>query len=479
MANNNQQNLDIYQKLDFLGAGAYGKVYRGINKITKEHVAIKVIELEDCSNEFSKVVQEISILKELNTQYVTRYYGSYVKNSELWIVMEFAGGGSVRELLEPTGSLEEVAIAIILREVLKALVYLHGEGKVHRDIKSANILLCDDGSVKLADFGVATQLTSTLPKRFSTIGTPYWMSPECISQTGVDAKSDIWSLGITSIEMANGRPPLYDRHPLEALMQIPSALPPILDSKFSLAFRDFVTRCLQKDPIMRPTAKELLNHKFILQSKNTRYLTGVIDTYRRWKETNKIQVEDKYHQEILEKNDTDEFSWAFPSDDNEISAEKGNGTVRRQVLEKEKPKPPPIFQSHNAPFRTPDASPITSPIHTRNRTDSLDSSDYESSSPRSSSFDTEQSDLESEDTIDEAEDDSLASSDLNDQKSLTILNEVILKSLDEEIEQESGDLKDNLCKLRKIYEKIERLKSGCTKTIFVKFLQKAQFVDLT
>lgn len=253
-------------------------------------MAIKVIDIESAEDEVEDIIQEIAILSELQSPYVTKYYGSYAKGAELWIVMEFCSGGSCADLMKP-GLIGEDYIAIIVRELLLGLDYLHSDKKLHRDVKAANVLLSSNGQVKLADFGVSGQLSATMTKKNTFVGTPFWMAPEVIKQSGYDQKADIWSLGITALELAYGEPPYADIHPMKVLFLIPKNPPPRLEGNFTKAFKDFIEMCLQRDPKDRPTAKELLKHPFIRKAKKTTYLTELIERHVRWAATHKDQEE--------------------------------------------------------------------------------------------------------------------------------------------------------------------------------------------
>lgn len=259
---------------------SYGSVFKALHKESGQVLAIKQVPID---TDLQEIIKEISIMQQCDSPHVVKYYGSYFKDSDLWIVMEYCGAGSVLDIMKlRKKTLSEVEIGAVVLATLHGLEYLHLRRKIHRDIKAGNILLNSQGHAKLADFGVAGQLSDTMAKRNTVIGTPFWMAPEVIQEIGYDCVADIWSLGITALEMAEGKPPYGEIHPMRAIFMIPTKPPPSFrePDKWQPDFIDFVSRCLVKNPEERATATELLQHPFILEAKPATVLRPIIDEAR-------------------------------------------------------------------------------------------------------------------------------------------------------------------------------------------------------
>ncbi|KAF2440817.1 Pkinase-domain-containing protein [Karstenula rhodostoma CBS 690.94] len=301
----------LYTKQQCIGGGSFGKVYKGIDRRTGQLVAIKIIDVENAEDEVDDIISEISILSNMHSPYVTKYYGSYLHNTELWIVMEFCSGGSCADLMRP-GPIDESEIAVILKELLMGLCYLHEDHKLHRDIKAANILVGSSGQVKLADFGVSGQLSATMTKKNTFVGTPFWMAPEVIKQSGYDHKADIWSLGITALELAQGEPPYADIHPMKVLFLIPKNPSPILTGNFTQQFKEFVNLCLRKDPRERPSAKQLLQSSFIRKAGKPSRLQELIFRYQEYQACHPKQADSEDEDTPIKKREpVNEELWDF------------------------------------------------------------------------------------------------------------------------------------------------------------------------
>ncbi|KMY95034.1 mitogen-activated protein kinase kinase kinase kinase 5 isoform X4 [Drosophila simulans] len=277
---------DEYELIQKIGSGTYGDVYKAKRIQSNELAAIKVIKLEP-SDDIQIIQQEIIMMRDCRHPNIIAYYGSYLRRDKLWICMEFCGGGSLQDIYQVTGPLTEVQIAYMCRETLKGLEYLHSMGKMHRDIKGANILLTEYGDVKLADFGVSAQITATINKRKSFIGTPYWMAPEVAAverKGGYNQLCDIWACGITAIELAELQPPMFDLHPMRALFLMSKSgfKPPTLNNKdkWSPTFHNFIKTALTKNPKKRPTAERLLQHPFVQCEMSLRVAKELLQKYQ-------------------------------------------------------------------------------------------------------------------------------------------------------------------------------------------------------
>eukprot|EP01117_Protostelium_nocturnum_P013910 TRINITY_DN5237_c0_g1_i1.p1 TRINITY_DN5237_c0_g1~~TRINITY_DN5237_c0_g1_i1.p1 ORF type:complete len:403 (+),score=121.69 TRINITY_DN5237_c0_g1_i1:129-1337(+) len=275
-------DLEAFTLGDQIGKGAYGHVFRASLLKGRSHfIAAKRIIVEEDNAEAIK--REVDILRQCHHEFIVNYLGCIIDDSigkaegkalavpegkkTLWILMDYCGAGSVKDFgLAGTNTLDEDKAAFVLEGALRGLEYLHSQNIVHRDLKCANILVTDEGIVKIADFGISRRLEESLKAKTMT-GSPYWMAPE-ILEGSYDKQVDIWSLGITAIEMLENKPPNWHVKPFQLMLRMPKDPPPSFRNpeKVSRGFLDFVTRCLQKDPSLRPSATELLQDPWLLES---------------------------------------------------------------------------------------------------------------------------------------------------------------------------------------------------------------------
>jgi len=274
---------------DLIGTGAFGSVYSAFDSLTGKTVAMKCLISQEGIEDFQ---EELDLLKRLSHEAIVPYLDSYLDDKgSLFIVMEYAEGGSLLDIVKTYGTLSESIAAVFCLQILKGLEYLHNQGIIHRDIKAANVLI-QGGVAKLADFGLAFDLVKYGKTLREIAGSPYWMAPEVINGDPVNCKCDIWSVGATIIELLTGKAPFFDLPPLPAMFQIGGSRPIPLPRNVSDLCREFLSLCLNKDSKLRPNASELINHKWLLSIRQE------FDTCKNQKQINQRIINDLAIQSI-------------------------------------------------------------------------------------------------------------------------------------------------------------------------------------
>jgi len=290
---------DAVKQFEFgekLGEGSFGAVYRASHKTAKIDFAIKTIPVQD-NDDLGDIIHEIDILKKCSSPNIVSYYGCFRNGREFWILMDYCAYGSLRDLMDHMdGPLDERVVAHVCMGALAGLAYLHSKNIIHRDIKAANILLDGNGTPKLADFGVSREMNNMWAKTMTMVGTPLWMAPEVAKMQAYSFNADIWSMGITAIELAEFYPPYADISPMRALILITRNPPPKLNGSFSKEFVDFVALCLNKNPESRPDAMSLIRHPFIAKDRNgSELMKALVREYtERLKNRDKLQTRKKH-----------------------------------------------------------------------------------------------------------------------------------------------------------------------------------------